>query len=300
MKKLGSWFVPYLMGLLIAFEGVIVMVMARRVEFRDAFVLDQMVVLVLGVILFVLGMLLFIPIFPQLQKMSEWLAKRMQVGAAMGAMLYALVFLLVAAPVEMEGLGGMGKGWVVLASGQLILLATMAFVFMYYEPLSNRRLAWLEWLGTFASALVITLGAIIFGMRGDLNIHGVLRGGPEIMVMVGVVLIALGILEIVIFNRRREGESEKLLGILDWAGIGVSVVIGIIGLVMLILTTSISLDGRTYGVYWMLMMSLSLALLGPILDYTQTVVAGREGWNTDLGLISTLILLLAIPFAAAF
>lgn len=300
MKKLGSWFVPYLMGLLIAFEGVIVMVMARRVEFRDAFVLDQMVVLVLGVILFVLGMLLFIPIFPQLQKMSEWLAKRMQVGAAMGAMLYALVFLLVAAPVEMEGLGGMGKGWVVLASGQLILLATMAFVFMYYEPLSNRRLAWLEWLGTFASALVITLGAIIFGMRGDLNIHGVLRGGPEIMVMVGVVLIALGILEIVIFNRRREGESERFLGILDWAGIGVSVAIGIIGLVMLILTTSISLDGRTYGVYWMLMMSLSLALLGPILDYTQTVVAGREGWNTDLGLISTLILLLAIPFAAAF
>ena len=300
MKKLGSWFVPYLMGLLIAFEGVIVMVMARRVEFRDAFVLDQMVVLVLGVILFVLGMLLFIPIFPQLQKMSEWLAKRMQIVAALGAMFYALVFLLVAAPVEMEGLGGMGKGWVVLASGQLILLATMAFVFMYYEPLSNRRLAWLEWLGTFASALVITLGAIIFGMRGDLNIHGVLRGGPEIMVMVGVVLIALGILEIVIFNRRREGESEKLLGILDWAGIGVSVVIGIIGLVMLILTTSISLDGRTYGVYWMLMVSVSLALLGPILDYTQTVVAGKEGWNMDLGLISTLILLLAIPFAAAF
>ncbi len=300
MKKLGSWFVPYLMGLLIAFEGVIVMVMARRVEFRDAFVLDQMVVLVLGVILFVLGMLLFIPIFPQLQKMSEWLAKRMQIVAALGAMLYALVFLLVAAPVEMEGLGGMGKGWVVLAAGQLIFLATMAFVFMYYEPLSNRRLAWLEWLGTFASALVITLGAIIFGMRGDLNIHGVLRGGPEIMVMVGVVLIALGILEIVIFNRRREGESEKLLGILDWAGIGVSVVIGIIGLVMLILTTSISLDGRTYGVYWMLMVSVSLALLGPILDYTQTVVAGKEGWNMDLGLISTLILLLAIPFAAAF
>jgi len=300
LKKLGSWFVPYLMGLLIAFEGVIVMVMARRVEFRDAFVLDQMVVLVLGVILFVLGMLLFIPIFPQLQKMSEWLAKRMQIVAALGAMFYALVFLLVAAPVEMEGLGGMGKGWVVLASGQLILLATMAFVFMYYEPLSNRRLAWLEWLGTFASALVITLGAIIFGMRGDLNIHGVLRGGPEIMVMVGVVLIALGILEIVIFNRRREGESEKLLGILDWAGIGVSVVIGIIGLVMLILTTSISLDGRTYGVYWMLMVSVSLALLGPILDYTQTVVAGKEGWNMDLGLISTLILLLAIPFAAAF
>ncbi len=300
MKKLGSWFVPYLMGLLIAFEGVIVMVMARRVEFRDAFVLDQMVVLVLGVILFVLGMLLFIPIFPQLQKMSEWLAKRMQIVAALGAMLYALVFLLVAAPVEMEGLGGMGKGWVVLAAGQLIFLATMAFVFMYYEPLSNRRLAWLEWLGTFASALVITLGAIIFGMRGDLNIHGVLRGGPEIMVMVGVVLIALGILEIVIFNRRREGESEKLLGILDWAGIGVSVIIGVIGLVMLILTTSISLDGRTYGVYWMLMVSVSLALLGPILDYTQTVVAGKEGWNMDLGLISTLILLLAIPFAAAF
>jgi len=300
LKKLGSWFVPYLMGLLIAFEGVIVMVMARRVEFRDAFVLDQMVVLVLGVILFVLGMLLFIPIFPQLQKMSEWLAKRMQIVAALGAMFYALVFLLVAAPVEMEGLGGMGKGWVVLASGQLIFLATMAFVFMYYEPLSNRRLAWLEWLGTFASALVITLGAIIFGMRGDLNIHGVLRGGPEIMVMVGVVLIALGILEIVIFNRRREGESEKLLGILDWAGIGVSVVIGIIGLVMLILTTSISLDGRTYGVYWMLMVSVSLALLGPILSYTQTVVAGKEGWNMDLGLISTLIMLLAIPFAAAF
>jgi len=50
----------------------------------------------------------------------------------------------------------------------------------------------------------------------------------------------------------------------------------------------------------MLMVSVSLALLGPILDYTQTVVAGKEGWNMDLGLISTLILLLAIPFAAAF
>lgn len=300
MKKLGSWFVPYLMGLIIAFEGVFLMVMARRVEFRDAFVLDQMVVLVLGVILFVLGMLLFIPVFPQLQKLSEWLMKRMQVGAAVGILLFSLVFLLIAAPAEVEGIGDLSKGWVVLAAGQLFLLGILAFVFMYYEPLTNRRLAWLEWMGMFSACLVIALGAIIFGMRGELNIHGVLRAGPELMVVVGVVLVALGLFEMMIFNRRREGESERSLELLDWAGIGVSVAIGAIGLILLMITTSISLDGNTYSVYWMLAASMALVLLAPLLDYTQTVVAGREGWNMDLGLISTLLLLLVIPFAAAF
>lgn len=300
MKKLGSWFVPYLMGLLIAFEGVFLMVMARRVELVDVLKLDQLTVLVLGVVLLVLGMLLFIPVFPQLQKLSEWLMKRMQVGAAVGILLFSLVFLLIAAPAQVEGIGDLSKGWVVLAAGQLFLLGILAFVFMYYEPLTDRRMAWLEWLGMFSACLVITLGAIIFGMRGELNIHGVLRAGPELMVVVGVVLVALGLFEMMIFNRRREGESERSLELLDWAGIGVSVAIGAIGLILLMITTSISLDGNTYSVYWMLAASMSLVLLAPLLDYTQTVVAGREGWNMDLGLISTLLLLLVIPFAAAF
>jgi len=45
---------------------------------------------------------------------------------------------------------------------------------------------------------------------------------------------------------------------------------------------------------------MTLAILAPLLNYTQTVVAGREGWNMDIGLISTIILLMAVPFALAF
>lgn len=300
MKKLGSWFVPYLMGLLIVFEGVALVVLAREIELVDVLVMDQMMTMILGAVLIVLGLLLFIPVFPQLQKLSERLMKRMQVAAAVAVLVISLIFLLIAAPAEVEGYGSIGKNWVVLAAAQLFLLGILAFVFLYYEPLANRRLAWLEWLGMFAACLVITEGIVIFGLRGELNVHGQLTSGPVLMIVIGVVLVALGIMEMVIFNRRREGESEKALEMMDWAGLGVSIAIGAIGLFGLMITTSMTLDGAIYSYYWLLIAAMALALLAPLLNYTQTVVAGREGWNMDLGLITTILLLLAIPFAVAF
>ncbi len=299
MKKLGSWFVPYLMGLLIMFEGVGLAVLAREVELVDVLVIDQMMTLVLGVVFIVLGLMLFIPVFPQLQRF-EALMKRVQMVAALAILVVTLIFLLIAAPADIEGVGTLGKNWVVLAVGQLFLLGMLAFVFLYYEPLTDRRMAWLEWLGMFAACLVVTAGAVIFGMRGQLNVHGQMETGPVFMTVTGVVLIALGILELIIFNRRQEGMPEKLLEMMDWAGMGVSIVIGALGLFGLTITTSMTLDGAVYSYYWMLMASMSLALLAPLLNYTQTMVAGREGWNMDLGLITTIVLLMAIPFAAAF
>jgi len=300
LKKLGSWFVPYLMGLLIMFEGVALVVLAREIELVDVLVMDQMMTMVLGVVLIVLGLLLFVPLFPQLQRLNEALMKRMQVICAVAVLVISLIFLLIAAPAEVEGFGSYEKNWVVLAAAQLFLLGILAFVFLYYQPLANRRLAWLEWLGMFAACLVITEGIVIFGLRGELNVHGQLEAGPVFMVIIGVVLVALGIIEMVIFNRRREGESEKALEMMDWAAIGVSIVIGALGLFGLVITTSITLDGEIYGYYWMLIAGMALAILAPLLNYTQTVVAGREGWNMDLGLITTILLLLAIPFALAF
>lgn len=300
MKKLGSWFVPYLMGLLIMFEGVALAVLAREIELLDVLVMDQMMTLVLGVVLIVLGLMLFVPLFPQLQRLSEELMKRMQVGAAVAVLVISLIFLLVAAPAEIEGFGSYGKNWVVLAAAQLFLLGTLAFVFLYYEPLTNRRMAWLEWLGMFAACLVITEGIIIFGLRGELNVHGEMEAGPIFMIVIGVVLVALGIFEMVIFNRRREGESEKALEMMDWGGLVASIAIGAVGLFVLTITTSMTLDGRIYRYYWLLIAGMVLAVLAPLLNYTQTVVAGREGWHMDIGLIATIVLLMAIPFAAAF
>jgi len=300
LKKLGSWFVPYLMGLLIMFEGVALIVLAREIELVDVLVMDQLMTMVLGVVLLVLGLMLFIPLFPQLQRISARLMKRMQVAAAVAILAISLIFLLIASPVVVEDFGSYDKNWVVLAAAQLFLLGILAFVFMYYEPLANRRMAWLEWLGMFAACLVITEGIIIFGLRGELNVHGELQSGPAFMIVIGVVLVALGIFEMVIFNRRREGESEKTLEILDWAGLVVSIAIGALGLFGLTIVTSMTLDGTVYSYYWLLIAAMLLALLAPLLNYTQTVVAGREGWNMDLGLITTIILLMAIPFAVAF
>jgi hypothetical protein len=301
LKKLGSWFVPYLMGLLIAIEGAALMVLSRRVEFVDVLALDQLMVMVLGAVFFILGMMLFVPVFPQWQgKVSEWALKKVQVGAAVVVLAISLIFLLIASPVLVEGYEEIGKQWVVLVEAQMFFLGILAFVYLYYEPLANRRLAWLEWLGMFASCLVITEGVVIFGLRGELNIHGVLRVGQEFMILIGVVLVALGLFEMVIFNRRREGRSEKALKMLDWAGMGMSLAIGAIGLIALIVATSMTLDGRTFGILWLLAAGLQLALLGSLLNYTQTLVGGHEGWSMDLGLITTIILLVAIPFAAAF
>jgi len=300
LKKLGSWFVPYLMGLLIMFEGVALVVLAREIELVDVLVMDQMMIMILGAVLIVLGLLLFIPIFPQLQRLSEVLMKRMQVVAAVAVLVIALIFLLIAAPAVVEDIGTYGKNWVVLAAAQLFLLGILAFVFLYYQPLANRRLAWLEWLGMFAACLVITEGIIIFGLRGELNVHGELEAGQIFMIVIGVVLVALGIFEMVIFNRRREGESEKALEMMDWVGLVVSIAIGAVGLFCLTITTSMTLDGSVYSYYWLLIAGMALAVLAPLLNYTQTVVAGREGWHMDIGLITTIILLMAIPFAAAF
>jgi hypothetical protein len=255
--------------------------------------------MVVGLMLLIMGLILFVPVFPQLQK-REWLLKRMQIFAAVVVLAISLIFLLLAAPANIEGMGQLGKEWVVLITAQWFLLGIMAFVCLYYEPLADRRLAWLEWLGMFASCLVITEGVVIFGLRGELNIHGELRTGPEFMILFGVILVALGIVEMVIFNRRREGQSEKTLGMLDWAGMLVSIIIGVIGLITLVVATSMTLDGRTFGILWLLLAGFQLALLGSLLNYTQTVVGQREGLIMDLGLITTIALLIAIPFAAAF
>jgi len=282
------------------FEGVALVVLAREIELVDVLVMDQMMIMILGAVLIVLGLLLFIPIFPQLQRLSEVLMKRMQVVAAVAVLVIALIFLLIAAPAVVEDIGTYGKNWVVLAAAQLFLLGILAFVFLYYQPLANRRLAWLEWLGMFAACLVITEGIIIFGLRGELNVHGELEAGQIFMIVIGVVLVALGIFEMVIFNRRREGESEKALEMMDWVGLVVSIAIGAVGLFCLTITTSMTLDGSVYSYYWLLIAGMALAVLAPLLNYTQTVVAGREGWHMDIGLITTIILLMAIPFAAAF
>lgn len=298
MRKLGSWLVPYLIGLLIMVEGAVLLVLAREIELVDVLVLDQMMTMVLGAAFLVLGLLLFLPIIPQLRKLSEPLMKRMQVTAAMVVMVVSLMFALLAAPAVFEDYGNISKYWVVLAASQLFLLGMLSFIFVNYAPLADRRMAWLECLGMFGASLVITEGVVILGLRGDLNIHGVMETGPALMSIVGVALVALGIIELVIFNRRQEGQSEQALLVLDWAAIGASIAIGVLGLLMLNVTTSMTLDGVVYSYYWLLTAGLLAALMAPLLDYTQTVVAGREGWNTDLGLITAIVLLIAIPLAA--
>jgi len=285
------------MGLLIMFEGLALVILARRIELVDVLVMDQMMTMALGAVLLVLGLLLFVPLFPQLRRISERLMKRLQVMAAMVVLVISLVFLVTASPATIEGFGDLGKMWVVLAAGQLFLMGVLAFVYLYYEPLANRRLAWLEWLGMFSACLVMTEGVVIFGMRGDLNVHGELKAEPTFMIVIGVVLAILGMLEVVVFNRRREGQSERVLEVLDWVVMGVSVTIGALGLFALYITTSMTLDGINYGYQWLLTAGMILALLAPLLNYTQTVVAGREGWNMDIGLVVTIILLVAIPFA---
>ncbi|HOO03376.1 MAG: hypothetical protein KBH31_03035 [Methanomassiliicoccales archaeon] len=287
---------PYLMGLLVAFEGVALIVLARRVELVDVMVMDRTIVMVLGLALFILGMVLFVPLFPQLQRAGERLMWRLQVGAAVTIIAISLLFLAMAAPIIIEGVGSIGKRYAVLATAQLFFLGITALVFLFYEAAQDRRKAWLEWVGILASCLVMTEGVVIFGLRGDLNIHGQLEAGPAFMTVIGIALVALGVIEVVVFNRRREG-TERAIELLDWSGVAVSVVIGALGLFALTLVTSMTLDGVIYDYYWLLAAGLVPGLLGPLLDYTQTMVSDREGPTMDVGLVTTIGLLIAIPIA---
>jgi len=287
---------PYLMGLLVAFEGVALIVLARRVELVDVMVMDRTIVMVLGLALFILGMVLFVPLFPQLQRAGERLMWRLQVGAAVTIIAISLLFLAMAAPIIIEGVGSIGKRYAVLATAQLFFLGITALVFLFYEAAQDRRKAWLEWVGILASCLVMTEGVVIFGLRGDLNIHGQLEAGPAFMTVIGIVLVALGVIEVVVFNRRREG-TDRAIELLDWSGVAVSVVIGALGLFALTLVTSMTLDGVIYDYYWLLAAGLVPGLLGPLLDYTQTMVSDREGPTMDVGLVTTIGLLIAIPIA---
>ncbi len=287
---------PYLMGLLVAFEGVALIVLARRVELVDVMVMDRTIVMVLGLALFILGMVLFVPLFPQLQRAGERLMWRLQVGAAVTIIAISLLFLAMAAPIIIEDVGSIGKRYAVLATAQLFFLGITALVFLFYEAAQDRRKAWLEWVGILASCLVMTEGVVIFGLRGDLNIHGQLEAGPAFMTVIGIALVALGVIEVVVFNRRREG-TDRAIELLDWSGVAVSVVIGALGLFALTLVTSMTLDGVIYDYYWLLAAGLVPGLLGPLLDYTQTMVSDREGPTMDVGLVTTIGLLIAIPIA---
>ncbi len=287
---------PYLMGLLVAFEGVALIVLARRVELVDVMVMDRTIVMVLGLALFILGMVLFVPLFPQLQRAGERLMWRLQVGAAVTIIAISLLFLAMAAPIIIEGVGSIGKRYAVLATAQLFFLGITALVFLFYGAAQDRRKAWLEWVGILASCFVMTEGIVIFGLRGDLNIHGQLEAGPAFMTVIGIALVAVGVIEVVVFNRRREG-TERAIELLDWSGVAVSVVIGALGLFALTLVTSMTLDGVIYDYYWLLAAGLVPGLLGPLLDYTQTMVSDREGPTMDVGLVTTIGLLIAIPIA---
>ncbi|MCX6651273.1 MAG: hypothetical protein NT131_06430 [Methanomassiliicoccales archaeon] len=299
MKKIGSWFVPYLMGLLIAVEGAVIIDMAGRVELVDVLTLDKMAAMLVGVVLLLLGLLMFVPIIPSFKKkMGEGTVKRLQIAAAVIILLASLMLILIAVPANVEGIGYLGKHWVVLAGAQLFLLGLLAFVFSYYVPLEDPHMGWMEWLGMFASCLVIIEGIVIFGLRATLNIHAKLRTGPEFMTIAGVILVALGLIEMVIFNRRQEGRSERALNMLNWAGIVLSVVIGALGIITIALSTSMTLGGVTFGIQWLLLAGVQLAILGALLDYTQTLVGGNEGRAPDVGLMTTILMLIAIPIAA--
>jgi hypothetical protein len=221
---------------------------------------------------------------------------RLQVGAAVTIIAISLLFLAMAAPIIIEDVGSIGKRYAVLATAQLFFLGITALVFLFYEAAQDRRKAWLEWVGILASCLVMTEGVVIFGLRGDLNIHGQLEAGPAFMTVIGIALVALGVIEVVVFNRRREG-TERAIELLDWSGVAVSVVIGALGLFALTLVTSMTLDGVIYDYYWLLAAGLVPGLLGPLLDYTQTMVSDREGPTMDVGLVTTIGLLIAIPIA---
>ena len=163
------------------------------------------------------------------------------------------MFLLMASPATIEDIGGIDKQWVVLAAAQLFLLGVLAFVFLYYEPLANRRLAWLEWLGMFSACLVMTEGDrhLRYARRperprraeGRTHLHDHDRSGWPY----------LGLLEVVIFNRRREGQLGEDPGDSGLGRDGVSVTIGALGLFALYITTSMTLDGMNYGYQWLLM-----------------------------------------------
>lgn len=299
MMKERRCMMPSLMGLIILIEGISLAVFARGVEYIDVITLDKTMISILGVAVVIIGLLLLLPVLPFWKEDTrDNLLKKLQIGSAAAALLLSIVFLLISSEANVEDIGGIRKLIIAIAPIQLFFLSTLALVFLNYEPLESRNLSRIEWLGHFSSCVVMVLGAAIFGLRGELNIHGEMQVGPEAMAVFGVILIALGLVEFVIFSRRREGVSESIIKIADWASIPVSIMIGVLGMALLVLTTSITLDGDTYGFAWMLAWGLLLSLMGAALNYANGVVAQREGWHMDIILVTTIAMLVMTPIAA--
>jgi len=287
------------MGIIILIEGIVMAAFARGVEFIDVITLDKMLVLVLGVALAVLGLLLILPILPFWKEDTRnGFLKKIQIGAAAAALLLSIVFLFIASEANVDGVGEVKKLTIAIIPIQMFFLSILALVFINYEPLEVRGLSRIEWLGHFSACVVMVLGAGVFGLRGELNIHGELQVSAVVMGVSGIVIMVLGLVEIIVFSRRREGVAESIIKITDWMSIPVSILIGVIGLMALVLTTSITLDGTTYGYFWMLSWGLLLALMGAVLNYANGLVAQREGWHMDIILVTTIAILVMMPLAA--
>lgn len=287
------------MGIIILIEGIAIAAFARGVEFIDVITLDKMLVMVLGVALVVLGLLLTLPVLPFWKEDTrDGFLKKLQIGAGAAALLLSLVFLFISSEANVDGVGEVRKLMIAIIPIQLFFLSILALVFINYEPLEVRSLSRIEWLGHFSSCVVMVLGAALFGLRGELNVHGEIQVSAVVMGATGIIIMVLGLVEVIIFSRRREGVSESIIKITDWASIPVSILIGVIGLIILVITTSITLDGTTYGYAWMLSWGLLLALLGAVLNYANGLVAQREGWHMDIILITTIALLVMMPLAA--
>jgi hypothetical protein len=299
LKKARRCIVPSLMGIIILIEGIAMAAFARGVEFIDVITLDKMLVLVLGVALAVLGLLLVLPVLPFWKDDArDGILKKVQIGAAAAALLLSLAFLFIVSEANVDGVGEVSKMTMAIIPIQMFFLSILALVFINYEPLESRGLSRIEWLGHFSACAVMVLGAAVFGLRGELNVHGELQISAVVMGVTGIVIMVLGLVEVIIFSRRREGVSESIIMITDWASIPVSIMISVIGLMVLVVTTSITLDGTTYGYIWMLLLGLLLALLGAVLNYANGLVAQREGWHMDIILVTTIAILVMTPLAA--
>jgi hypothetical protein len=282
-------------GGLIIIEGSAVAIFSREVTIESLGTFEWYWVLLIGLLLIALGVALF---FGSRRWSSSsgkdekafWLA--ILVGGAM--IIIGILFAAFSSPVIIEGIGGIRGFWMALAGLQLMVLGLISFDLLLSSKYMKRNLGKLAPIYNIVACLVAIQGLGVLLLAAPVEV-GTIGAGSLFVALAGAQLALLGVVLMLlpfIWNRR---PGMKML---DYLGMGMSLLIALEGLVVLGLAAPTRLGDIEIGLGLMAFFGVQLAAIGSILMFVWAFSPMSRPRVQNIAFIVSIIILLFIPVTA--
>jgi len=297
---------------IVLIEGLAIAALAKGVSIEGIGGVRQGTVMLFGLGLFLLGLvaLLSVAASEKMFKLDKLLSKLINLHrmipkllawmpAAVGGavLIIGLAVALVAAPMTIQGVGGVRSFWLAGLGAELFLMGTGLVTLRLFKkreslPLLIRKSLFL---------LLGTIGVFIIGIAARSSIEGIGGMRASTMELAGAQLTALAFLGILImYMDGRFIFGRKLLGhrLGSMAELGVATIIGLEGLVVASLSAKANIAGvGVLDEIVMLLGGLLIAILALLIPASYYLLEKRDADTRRLATSACLFLVFLLPFS---